>query len=243
MNTIDVTVIVTAHQEGILAKSTISSLAVSVKEAHQQAISTEVLVIMDSADKDTWECFQRNCPANWKIYSINVKDLGVARMHGVALAQGKYCCFLDSDDMFGPNWISEAFRCAEGEQRSVAWHPELNIIFGHIEPYGIYHADMDDPDWDDANIIFYNPWSALVFVSKEILLKYPYPETDFSKQIGYEDWGWNQKVIANGVIHKRVPNTAHFIRVKRSNSLVKHTQAYNSIPAITSLITAPKPSL
>ena len=110
-----------------------------------------------------------------------------------------------------------------------AWHPELNVYFGQNERL-FYHADMDDENWVDGDIFTSNHWTALVFAPADLFLQISYPKSDLKNQIGYEDWGWNEATIGMGVRHKRVPGTAHFIRVKRQGSLLAHTTAQRSMP-------------
>lgn len=233
----DISIVLNAHREGCLAHPTVLSLLACQAHAHARGVSTEVIVVQDNADADTLEYFRCHGDPGWRFEQTNFADLGQARNHGVACASGRFTAFLDADDLFSVNWLSSAFEAACKESRTVAWHPEINVYFGNAERV-FYHADMDDEGWTAGNIVAANYWTALVFSATELLRTVPYPPSDLAHQIGYEDWAWNEATIAMGVVHKTVPGTAHFIRVKRQGSLLAQTNGLRSVPRPAGLVAA-----
>ncbi|MBU2407768.1 MAG: glycosyltransferase family 2 protein [Gammaproteobacteria bacterium] len=225
---LDVTVVVNAHKEGCLAHPTVQSLSRCLGVAHARGLKTEVIVVMDRPDLATLEYFHDHAPSDWKVERVDLGDLGKARNHGALLARGQFVAFIDADDLFGSNWISAACHAARKEARPAVWHPEVSIYFGAAAKV-MCHVDADDPSFDPLSIVSANQWTALAFASADLLRRVPYPASDISNQIGFEDWGWNEATMADGCIHKVVRDTAHFIRVKRYGSLVGQTTAARSI--------------
>ncbi len=225
----DITVILNGHREGLLANASCSSLELAKAAAEKAGIAVEVLVILDRADRVTAEFFHNRVPADWKLVPVNFGDLGHSRNEGVRLARGRWIAFLDADDLFSVNWLLAAFIAAEHDHRVVAWHTEFDILFCR-EAEIFKNYDMDRDTFDVALLIGKNMWSALCFSSKSLLLSCPYQETQHVKQIGYEDWAWNQDVLGRGAIHKTVSHTCHFIRLKETGSLNLEATAARCIP-------------
>ncbi len=231
MNPIDITVILNAHGEGLLAQPACVSLEMAKREAEQCGAHVEVIVLLDSPTVETAEFFAERTPADWSVVRVDFRDIGLARNEGVRLARGRWIAFLDADDLFGVNWLSAAFAAAESEPRLVVWHPEVSIYFGADRV--IYrHIDMEGRDYDAAGLMCSNYWTALCFAPRALMEQAPYPPSQLSRQIGFEDWAWNRDAISKGAIHKIVPGTGHLIRVKKQ-SLVRQTSALGAIPRPT----------
>jgi hypothetical protein len=58
-----------------------------------------------------------------------------------------------------------------------------------------------------------------VWLRKDIFLRHPYgEETTGGPGFGFEDWHWNCQTLAEGIEHHVVPNTVHFLRMKKAGS-------------------------
>src|ERR1700747_3739123 len=101
----DITVILNAHHEGMLAHPSCSSLESAKGLAEEAGISVEVLVIMDRPNPEKTEFLAYRCAKEWKIVCVDFGDLGLSRNEGVRLARGRWIAFLDADDLFGVNWL------------------------------------------------------------------------------------------------------------------------------------------
>ncbi len=226
----DISVVLNAHHEGMLAHPSCSSIELAKAFAEEAGISVEVLVIVDRPSPETTGFLAHRCPKEWKIVRVEFGDPGSSRNEGVRLAKGRWIAFLDADDLFGVNWLRDAYRAAESDPREVVWHPEINIRFGAAN-YVFYHADMEEDGFELAGLVCENCWSALCFARKQLIQEVPYPRTKRDNQIGFEDWGWNLAVITRGAIHKVVPGTGHIIRAKEQGSQVATDSNARSIPA------------
>ncbi|MCI4677907.1 glycosyltransferase family 2 protein [Rhodoblastus acidophilus] len=225
----DISVILNAHHEGLLANPSCGSLELAKAAAEKEGISVEVLVVLDRANAETVEFFQNRVPSDWALIPVGYGDLGHSRNEGVRRARGRWISFLDADDLFSNNWLAAAFVAAENDKRSIAWHPEYDVLFGR-EEHLIKNMDMDKDHLNLELLLERNLWSALCFARREFLLACPYAETQHVQQIGYEDWSWNMAALGMGAIHKTVPDACHFIRLKEFGSLNLVTDAANCIP-------------
>lgn len=227
MQGIDITAIVNAHSEAMLAHATMLSLAQAVTYAKIKGISVEVLVVADNPTEETLTFFNECTLVPFRMVTVQHGDLGLSRNSGIQAAQGEWIAFLDADDLWGETWLAFAFDAANRDSRKVVWHPEVNLYFG-MEPHVFLHADMDALDFDLPTLTVTNYWTSLSFSSREIYLANPYPSTHFHSQLGYEDWSWNTDTISRGMIHKFVPETTHFVR-QRHSSLLRQTASRDSL--------------
>lgn len=224
----DITVILNAHREGLLAHPSCSSIEIAKRAAEEAGISVEVLVLLDRPDADTTDFFSHRAQSDWKLYRVDLGDPGLARNEGVRNSSGRWVAFLDADDLFAKSWLLAAYNAAASDKRLVVWHPEISIYFGQ-DQHIFKHVDMDDDGVDASGLISSNYWTALCFAPKSLLEQVPYRPSCLERQLGYEDWTWNQDVIACGAVHKVVPRTGHLIRVKQ-NSIVRQTSRAGCIP-------------
>jgi len=230
-NKIDITVIITAHYEGRLAHHSMNSIFRAIDYAKFYDISTEVIVVLDSPDKLTAEYFSRYKNPDVLIEQTDFEDPGLSRNHGVTNSSGKYIAFLDADDLFGKTWLKAAFEEAQKTNKYRVFHPEYVICFGQ-ENYLVKNNGMDDKNFSLGNMIEYNCWNSVHFLTeKALLLENPFIKTPHDSGFGYEDWHWNCEVIAKGILITVVPETCVFYRKKNQGSrLNRHDQNKVLIP-------------
>jgi len=229
----DASIVVNAHREGLMVASTLKSLDRAKAFAEKAGRTIEIVVCLDKGDDLTRAAINQFAPAGTAVIEASFGDLGLSRNFSVGKTCGKYIGFLDADDLFGETWIELAIRSAKCDRRPVVWHPEFNLYFGD-GPRIVRHIDMEDEKYDPLWLISGNPWTALCFADRALFEQFPYPKTDLSRGVGYEDWGWYRQVIEAGWLHKSVKGAAHAIRVKPV-SLVKQTTAAGVFPVATTL--------
>lgn len=232
----DVTALITAHGEGLIADSSIHSMKKAVDLARAAGVTVEIMAMLDRPDDLTAECFEHNrkIVPDISIHQVDFGDAGFSRNHGASLARGKYIALLDADDLWMESWVVEAFMAAENDSREIVWHPHVNVYHG-MESHVFMHIDMEDPLYDSSVLAYTNPWTSLSFARTDLFRRVPYTGTDLKNGIGYEDWSWNIDVMKEGAIHKVIPGTAHMIRQKPV-SLVRRTNASNCIPRPTDFL-------
>jgi len=82
---------------------------------------------------------------------------------------------------------------------------------------------METSSFDMDSLRYTNYWTALSFADKSIYKAFPYKRNKIKSGFGYEDWNWNCTTINEGIIHKTVSDTCHFIRRKESGSMLSES--------------------
>lgn len=220
----DISVVITAHHEGRLAHRTMRSLFRTQEHAAERGLTVETVVVLDTPDEATTRYFSsyENRPDIF-ISNADCGDLGLSRNHGIRLSSGEYIAILDADNLFCENWLYDAFRHLESCATDIIAHPEYQMVF-EAQNFAFRQISSTDAAFEVSNLIEYNYWDAVCMARKEVFLKHPYESTTGTEGFGYEDWHWNCETVADDIAHHVVPGTVHFMRMKKSGSLLTYTR-------------------
>ena len=154
----------------------------------------EVLLVDDCGNDDSVEIAQRlidaNSPGNqsYKIlHHEQNRGLSAARNTGLMAAEGKYVCFLDSDDLISENCFEELMSLAEK-------HPDVQMIVGQFDEFengGNYHPS----EW--LQHAGYYPDDV---ISAYVDLKIP--ATAWNKMVNRDFLIQNELFFEEGLIHE-----------------------------------------
>ncbi len=223
----EVTAILTAHGEGILSGPSLLSFEDAIAHARASGISVESFIVLDRPDAATTEQFAGAESRGHRLLWSKAGDLGMSRNLAVKAAGGRFVTFLDADDLWSYNWLTDAHGFCVRTPR-VAAHSELNVYFGLVS-HVMFHVDSEAASFDAGGLRICNYWDALAFAERDVLLEHPYREKDFARGFGYEDWHWNCITLAAGIPHRPVPGTVHFKR-RRLGSLLSECADSDVIP-------------
>lgn len=228
---VDISVCINLHGEGRLCRPTIESALSSIKYAECRGARCELLLLLDNPDLETIDSALIYSSVA-RIEQFKVGDLGEARNLGVQRAAGRYCAFLDGDDLFGESWLWGAISEAKSDtSRDLIIHPKTNLFFGRgYNPYYWSHPDMRVDKISISRLVVENLWTSLCFTKRTAFLKMPYLKNRISDGFGYEDWSWNVRTITDGFLHVVAPDTIHFIRRKPHGSLLQNSAQKRVIP-------------
>ena len=92
-------IIITAHREGLVAHKTMKSVERAVKKIEEASISYEVIVSIDRGDDQTIDYFNNYTGLPIHIYQWDHGDLSSSRNSAIKKAHGQFVSFIDADDL------------------------------------------------------------------------------------------------------------------------------------------------
>lgn len=221
MTDFDITVAVTAHSEGIVAGPTMRSAEAAISAAELAGFRVERLIGLDAVTDDCRAFFTQPAFAAWNKIELDVRDLGRARNVLAGAAAGRWIAWLDADDLFSENWLTEGGKLlarAERQGEEVIVHPEINWIFDN-SPSVYTKPNQSDQNFNPYYFYFANYYDSMCYAPKNSFLEIPYTHYDFATGFAFEDWPWNIETMESGWRHVIAKDTAIFKR-RRDSSLV-----------------------
>jgi hypothetical protein len=230
MSDVDLTVVVTAHDETLVCGPTMRSADVAVSEARSRGYTVETIVGLDNATPATHEYFHQPRYDHWERWEMREGDLGRVRNAIVPRTKGRYIAFLDADDLFSENWLAEGVAALdaalESGERAIA-HPELNVIFDGSKAI-LQNVDSSSSFFTPYLLYVRNCYDSLCMSPREAHLAVPYGDRDIPNGLSYQDWQYAIETLSRGWRHLVVQDTIIFKR-RRDFSLVAESNTRNSI--------------
>lgn len=217
-NTFDISVVLTGHREGVLAGVTAHSARNAIAAAAAAGLTVEIVLVLDRASPATEAVFEKafeELPL--QVLRTDEGDPGQARNQGVLAARGVFACFLDGDDLWSENWLTEAYGLVMSRPEAVA-HSACNMVFGNERSLW-WHIDSEGAFFDPDYLSWANYWDAMSFARTELYRSFPFRKNDLKLGFGHEDWHWNAVTIDAGHPHKPVPGTMHFKRRRTGSQM------------------------
>lgn len=215
-NSIELSVIVTAHNEGLIAHKTMLSIFRALALVEKQEISYEIIVHIDNGDSFTKEYFSRyEKDKRFTVLHNNFGDLGISRNCAVQQARGKYLSFIDADDLASENWYLDGLnKLRNCDNSKTLLHAEANLTFGIglEQPVIQLHTPSTTRECDALSLIGFNRWHSFVMGLRQIFLDFPYEPT--KNGYGHEDWMFNIRTVEHGIKHDIVERSILFYRRK-----------------------------
>ena len=228
-----ITAVMNAHREGLLAGMSIASFVEARTHAEGRGLEVEPLFILDRPDTLTRQMFADNPVQGARIEVTDFGDPGLSRNYAAEIGTGNYITYLDSDDLWSFNWITEATAFMAMQNKPTILHSEMNWVFGEVRNFWI-HADSEAPDFDPSYLAVGNYWDAMSFLKREMLLEQPFHQNQLKDGYGHEDWHWNCATYLAGIAHRPVPGTVHMKR-RRAGSQMARCADSDVVPFITDI--------
>jgi hypothetical protein len=227
---LDLTVVVTAHDETLVSGPTMRSADLAVAEARARGYSVETIVLLDKATRATNDYFHQPRFDHWKRREMHEGDLGQVRNAIVPQTKGRYIAFLDADDLFSENWLAGGIAAldatAESGERAIA-HPELNVCFDGSKSVR-HNVDSSSPLFSPYLLYVRNYYDSLCMSPREAHLAVPYVHRDIPRGLSYQEWQFAIQTLSRGWRHLIVQDTIIFKR-RRDFSLVVESNNRKSI--------------
>ena len=228
MKRYDLTVAVTAHNEGLVAHKTMRSILEATKRLEEKKISYEILIHIDNGDQITKDYFKRYAKMpNVVIYENNFGDPGPSRNFLAQKASGEYLTFLDGDDLISDNWLVVAYGALIGATEEVIVHPEGILTFGtEVNNVLTIQTETLPREKDTIVLLGENRWCAILMAKTSTLLKFPYQH--LTGGYSHEDYVFNVETTNAGIKHIIAKETILFYR-RSNNSRLSSSNNMNQI--------------
>jgi hypothetical protein len=225
----DLTLIVTAHDETMVAGPTMRSADLAVAAARASGYSVQPIIALDAATEATTSYFAQQRFDHWERRVMDERDLGRVRNALIPDTDGDLIAFLDADDLFSENWLSAgiaAVRAGEARGERLIAHPELNVLFDRNGAV-TRNVDQDSPLFTPYYFYLRNYYDSLCLAPREAHLAAPYSPRDLRNGLSYQDWQFSIESMSRGWKHVVVQDTIIFKR-RRDQSLVVESKSRQS---------------
>jgi len=222
ISSIDITVILTAHAEGLLAAPAGRSAQAAIALAESAGLRCETVVVLDRADQLTRSVLLEVFGRTARFLETDEGDPGQARNRGTEAAWGTFSTFLDGDDLWSENWLTAAH--AQASTRPDAVHQCACIFRFGNNRHLFWHSDSENALCDLSFLDWSNYWDSMSFARTTLYREFPFKPNDLELGFGHEDWHWSAWTIAEGIPHKPVPGTLHFKRSRPGSQMSKVNQ-------------------
>lgn len=224
---IDVSVILNIHRESRLIDRTLASLDCAVRNAKDNGIKTEIIIVADNSDSETLDAVARrdfNDYISYTLLEVSNGSLGLSRNDGIHVARGRYILTSDADDLISENFILESHRQAETQNGRFIYFPEYIYAFGeryHLCKY------FNISDIGITSLFTHHGFNSRIFARREHIENLKYIDLRLSAGFAFEDWYFNSEAVASGLDLRITKGTTLYYR-QRSGSLLTNA---NSISA------------
>ncbi|GAB2027636.1 glycosyltransferase [Lactovum odontotermitis] len=217
MSQTDLSIIITAHSEGILLHKTLLNVFRALRDLDNR-LTNEIILHLDVPTKETEDYVKRQEKGLLKdviIFRNKFKDLGVSRNFAISKAKGEIVAIIDGDDLYSENYFSLAIEELRKSEVPAIIHSKYIVNFERfddiIETFG-----SDGSSLDILKFLSGNRWTSNIITYRKILLENPYIKSEGC--LAFEDYLLNVELTDKGYKHL-VVDTALFYRKKWTNSL------------------------
>lgn len=214
MDQFDLTAIVTAHSESVVAGPAMRAAEIAIASAESDGYKIERLIGMDSATKDCRTFFHQEAFARWTIRESKFSNPSLHRNALAEIASGSWIAFLDADDLVSANWLTAGLarlRERDAKDGKLIVHPEINWVFDGAS-FVFTKPAQDDEIFNPFYFYMTNYYDTMSISPRAAHLECPYVAVDIPGGFGHEDWQWNIETIARGWRHVVAKDTIIFKR-------------------------------
>lgn len=217
-------VIVTFHQEGIIAHKTMLNIFDLLEPFKEQNLKFEIIIHVDNGDNDTISYLKRyEKDPSIRIFENSFGNPADSRNYCVKKSHGRYLALFDGDDIVSKKWLIDGYRMLEAAApQELILHTECDITFGAHEDEPRAWLMTDSRSYDEDTIFMFtrNRWSAGTILPRETAQRFPYKKV--RPGFGYEDWVFNMDTRHAGILHKVVPGSVKFYRIHDNSTYTSH---------------------
>lgn len=243
---IDISIIITAHHEGLLLHKTILSMLASATHLDKENTPYEFIISLDNPDKATKTCAERwRDDPRFTLYEVSFGNPADNRNNAIKQAHGSYVTLIDGDDLISDNWLLAAYELIKQQERATILRPAAHAQFGYEEKNLTFWfmRSSGAKATDAVQMAYWNLWTNTLFTTKDILLETPYraPADGF----GFEDYLFGADTRAKDISHLVVPETVLFYRRRPGSVSADHVGtilAYSDLLDVSYMKSLPLPT-
>ncbi|GAB2984788.1 hypothetical protein GCM10027076_23730 [Nocardioides montaniterrae] len=228
--TVDLTVVVTAHDETVVCGPSMQAADAAIAEARRRGHTVQPIICLDKPSAATAAYFGQDRFAHWERVTYQEGDLGRVRNAILPATQGRYVAWLDADDMFSESWLAEGverLKAADEAGERVVVHPELNVFFDGISSV-LVNIDQTSPLFTPHFFYFRNYYDSLCMAPRQTYLDHAYVSRDIPNGLSFQDFQFSIETMGSGWEHVVCRDTIIFKR-RRDVSLVTESTGRRSI--------------
>lgn len=224
------TIIITAHDEGILAHKMMLSI---FRALEQISVSYEIIIHIDNGAPETLRYFNRyRSDSRFRIFKNHFGDLGQSRNFAVSQSVGEYIVFVDADDLISEHYLSSILETLESTPTPALVHPSYVISFQDAHFQIWQTLSSCSPNRLAFCLFSRNQWPSPCAARRSLFVEHPYIST--ADGYGHEDYALNIELAAHSIPHLTAPCAVYFYRQKRhslmrSNDANHVTQPYSPL--------------
>lgn len=214
MKPLDLSVVVTAHAESVIAGPTMRSVEAAIARVEAEDFTVERFLAFDTPSDACRAFFDQPGCDRWTKHEFEFRDQGKTRNAAISKTLGRWIALLDGDDLFSENWLIEALymlRDAEAQGRRIIVHPELNWVFDAGQ-FVFTKPSQTEPLFSSHYFFCANYYDALCAAPREVWSEHPYPDRALKAGFAYEDWQWGIETMSAGWEHEAARDTIIFKR-------------------------------
>lgn len=218
----NLSVVITAHKEGIYLYKTLLSIQKSLEKLPKTTV--EIIVNLDNPDAETKRvaalCKKRD--SRVVTHTVSFGNPADNRNDLIKKAKGTYIAVLDGDDLVSENWLSSAYTMIKKQRKAIILRPEAHVQFGYSEPgYSVWKMrSSSDRATDAVQMAYWNLWTNCLMARKTTLETVPFRNAQHG--FGFEDYLFATETVAQGIPNIIVPETALFYRRREYSTSALH---------------------
>ena len=202
----DVSVIIPCYNQGEFLQEAVESVRAQIFK------NLEIIIVNDGSDdgRTPQICAALEGPGI-KVLNTTNQGLAAARNNGIGVAEGAYILPLDADDKIAPEYLSEAVKVIEADNR-------IGIVYCQARLFGAVEGDWNLPDYSLTEMLRDNViFCTALFRREDWVIAGGY---DTGMVYGWEDYEFWLALIERGQKVHRLDGRYFFYRVS-TDSMVR----------------------
>jgi hypothetical protein len=211
----DISIVVTARDEGRLLNACIMSVERACTEAERIGLAVErvMLVAVSSAATIAW--LDERLPVGWSRFTVAESDIGTARNSIVPDLRGETVAFLQARDLCSRDWLWRSYKDIDSDW--TVMHPEFTILFDASFRV-IFNRGLRANEANAASVGMSNPFSTGIVATKRLFERVPFPSKKIADGVDSIEWQWTLETLCLGVDHAIAPRTWLYVRTSAAPS-------------------------